>query len=163
MNPFHLKDFQSIFSAINPALVGADRRLHRRIPGELRRPHERRHRHSSRARRRRLPIARLPSACTTLPRSRPVDSIDGRGDWAVSARRGNLDRVLDWSGMQLGEPMYSDVYAHVGASIGDSMSLSANLLRFDDDIELADSDVEEQATRTLSRSLSVAAARCASA
>jgi outer membrane receptor protein involved in Fe transport len=69
----------------------------------------------------------------------------GRGDWAISARRGNLDRVLEWSGMKLGEPMYSDIYGHVAHSIGDSMSLAANILRFDDDIKLADSDAEEQA------------------
>ena len=69
----------------------------------------------------------------------------GRTDWAISARRANLERVLQWSGMDLGTPTYTNVYAHAGHRIGASMSISADLLRFDDDIELADTDREEQA------------------
>jgi outer membrane receptor protein involved in Fe transport len=143
-NPFHLKDFQSVFSAINPALVGAadiytggfpvsfgDRmsgvidihpvRADAQIRGEL-------------------AASLYNTAGATAGRY-----ARGRGDWAIAARRGNLDRVLDWSGMRLGEPAYADVYAHVGHRIGESAAISANLLRFDDDIELADSDLEEQA------------------
>jgi outer membrane receptor protein involved in Fe transport len=143
-NPFHLKDFQSVFSAINPALVGAadiytggfpvsfgDRmssvidihpvRADSQIRGEL-------------------AASLYNTAGSTAGRY-----ARGRGDWAIAARRGNLDRVLDWSGMRLGEPAYADVYAHVGHSIGESAAISANMLRFDDDIELADSDLEEQA------------------
>ena len=143
-NPFHLKDFQSIFSAIDPALIGtidvytggfpanfgdrmsgvidihpvrAETTAHREISASL---------YNASA----LVAGRFHS---------------GRADWAVSARRGNLDRVLEWSGMHLGEPAYSDVYARVGHQIGSSMAISANLLQFDDDIELADSDLEEQA------------------
>jgi outer membrane receptor protein involved in Fe transport len=143
-NPFHLKDFQSIFSAIDPALVGAmdvytggfplsfgDRLsgvidIHPvRADAEIRREIS-------------LSLYNLSAlAAGRLDR--------GRADWVISARRGNLDRVLDWSGMELGEPVYSDLHAHFGRQIGDSLALSANLLRFDDDIELADSDIEEQA------------------
>jgi outer membrane receptor protein involved in Fe transport len=143
-NPYHLKDFQSVFSAINPALVGAadiytggfpvsfgDRmssvidihpvRAESQLRGEL-----------------------AASLYNTAGSS--AGRYDrGRGDWAIAARRGNLDRVLEWSGMHLGEPAYADVYAHLGHRIGESVSISANLLRFDDDIELADSDLEEQA------------------
>jgi outer membrane receptor protein involved in Fe transport len=143
-NPFHLKDFQSVFSAIDPALIGtidvytggfpanfgdrmsgvidihpvrAETAAHREISASL---------YNASA----LAAGRFHS---------------GRADWAVSARRGNLDRILEWSGMHLGEPAYSDVYARLGHQIGSSMAISANLLQFDDDIELADSDVEEQA------------------
>jgi outer membrane cobalamin receptor len=143
-NPFHLKDFQSVFSAIDPALIGtidvytggfpanfgdrmsgvidihpvrAETAAHREISASL---------YNASA----LAAGRFNS---------------GRADWAVSARRGNLDRILEWSGMHLGEPAYSDVYARLGHQIGSSMAISANLLQFDDDIELADSDVEEQA------------------
>jgi outer membrane receptor protein involved in Fe transport len=143
-NPFHLKDFQSVFSAIDPALIGtidvytggfpanfgdrmsgvidihpvrAETEAHREISASL---------YNASA----LAAGRFNS---------------GRADWAVSARRGNLDRVLEWSGMHLGEPAYSDVYARLGHQVGSSMAISANLLQFDDDIELVDSDVEEQA------------------
>jgi outer membrane receptor protein involved in Fe transport len=144
MNPFHLKDFQSIFSAINPALVGAVEvytggfpvSFGDRMSGVI-------DIHPVRAEavtRRELAVSLYNASALAASR---FDR--GRGDWVVSARRGNLDRVLDWSGMQLGEPAYSDFYAHFGHRIGDSLSVSGNLLRFDDDIELADSDVEEQA------------------
>ena len=144
MNPFHLKDFQSIFSAIDPALVGAvdiytggfPVSFGDRMSGVL-------DIHPVRAdaeTRREIAVSLYNASALAVGRFHR-----GRGDWAVSARRGNLDRVLEWSGMNLGEPTYSDIYAHVGQRIGDSMALSANLLRFDDDIELADSDLEEQA------------------
>jgi outer membrane receptor protein involved in Fe transport len=143
-NPFHLKDFQSIFSAIDPSLVGTidvytggfpvnfgDRMsgvidIHPvRADGEPKRE-----------------IAVSLYNASALAAGR-LD--EGRGDWAVAARRGNLDRVLDWSGMQLGEPAYSDFYARAGHQLGASAAISANALRFDDDIELADSDFEEKA------------------
>lgn len=144
MNPFHLKDFQSIFSAIDPALVGAvdiytggfPVSFGDRMSGVL-------DIHPVRAdakTRREIAVSLYNASALAAGRFQR-----GRGDWAISARRGNLDRVLEWSGMNLGEPTYSDIYAHVGRRIGDSMALSASLLRFDDDIELADSDLEEQA------------------
>ncbi|MGH8238714.1 MAG: TonB-dependent receptor plug domain-containing protein, partial [Steroidobacteraceae bacterium] len=144
MNPFHLKDFQSIFSAINPALVGAvdvytggfPVSFGDRMSGVI-------DIHPVRAdavARREIAVSLYNASALAAAR---FDR--GRGDWVVSARRGNLDRVLDWSGVQLGEPAYSDLYAHAGRRIGDSVSVSANLLQFDDDIELADSDFEERA------------------
>lgn len=144
MNPFHLKDFQSIFSAVSPALVGAidlyaggfPVSYGDRMSGVL-------DIHPVRADAqayREIAVSLYNASAVAAGR---FDR--GRGDWAVSARRGNLDRVLDWSGMQLGDPVYSDVYAHLAHSVGDSMSLAANLLQFDDDIEFRDSDDEEQA------------------
>ncbi len=144
MNPFHLKDFQSIFSAVSPALVGAvdlytggfPVNYGDRMSGVLDIHPVRADAHAYRE----VAISLYNASALAAGR---FDR--GHGDWAVSARRGNLDRVLDWSGMRLGEPVYSDIYGHVAHSLGDSMSLAANLLHFDDDIELADSDVEEQA------------------
>ena len=119
MNPFHLKDFQSIFSAINPALVGAvdiytggfPVSFGDRMSGVI-------DIHPVRAdavTRREIAVSLYNASALAAAR---FDR--GRGDWVVSARRGNLDRVLEWSGMQLGEPTYSDIYAHVGQRIGDS-------------------------------------------
>ena len=143
-NPFHLKDFQSIFSAINPALVGAADiytggfpvNFGDRMSGVID-IHPVRADASTRGE---LAASLYNAAGFTAGR---YDH--GRGDWVIAARRGNLERVLEWSGMDLGDPAYSDIYAHVGHRLGDSLSISANLLRFDDDIELADSDLEEQA------------------
>jgi outer membrane receptor protein involved in Fe transport len=143
-NPFHLKDFQSIFSAIDPALVGTidvytggfPANFGDRMSGVV-------DIHSVRAA---TSAHREISASLYNAAALATDRFhSGRAEWAVSARRGNLDRVLDWSGMHLGEPSYSDVYARLAHQIGSSMAISANMLRFDDDIELADSDLEEQA------------------
>lgn len=143
-NPFHLKDFQSVFSAIDPALIGTidvytggfPANFGDRMSGVI-------DIHPVRAE---TPAHREISASLYNASALAAGRFhSGRADWAVSARRGNLDRVLEWSGMQLGEPSYSDVYARLGHQIGSSLALSANLLQFDDDIELADSDREEQA------------------
>lgn len=144
MNPFHLKDFQSIFSAVSPALTGTidfytggfPVNYGDRMSGVIDIHPVRADADTYREVTLSLYNASALAACR-------FDQ--GRGDWAISARRGNLDRVLEWSGMKLGGPMYSDIYGHVAHSIGDPMSLAANILRFDDDIELTDSDAEEQA------------------
>lgn len=144
MNPFHLKDFQSIFSAVSPALVGAidlyaggfPVNYGDRMSGVL-------EIHPVRAGAdayREIAVSLYNASAVAAGR---FDR--GHGDWAISARRGNLDRVLEWSGMELGDPIYSDAYGHLAHSIGDSMSLAANFLQFDDDIEFRDSDAEEQA------------------
>ena len=143
-NPFHLKDFQSVFSAIDPALIGAidvytggfPANFGDRMSGVIDIHPVR----AETAAHREISVSLYNASALAAGRFH-----SGRADWAVSARRGNLDRVLEWSGMHLGEPSYSDVYARLGHQVGSSMAISANLLQFDDDIELADSDVEEQA------------------
>ncbi len=143
-NPFHLKDFQSVFSAIDPALIGTidvytggfPANFGDRMSGVIDIHPVR----AETAAHREISVSLYNASALAAGRFH-----SGRADWAVSARRGNLDRVLEWSGMRLGEPSYSDVYARLGHQIGSSMAISANLLQFDDDIELADSDVEEQA------------------
>ena len=143
-NPFHLKDFQSIFSAIDPALIGTvdvytggfPVSFGDRMSGVI-------DVHPVRADDAVRGEVALSLYNASVLASGRFDR--GRNDWTLSARRGNLESVLEWSGMDLGDPAYSDLYAHFGRQLGDSMSVSANLLRFDDDIELADSDFEEQA------------------
>jgi outer membrane cobalamin receptor len=143
-NPFHLKDFQSIFSAIDPALIGTidiytagfPVNFGDRMSGVI-------DIHPARAQaeaQREISVSLYNASVLASSRFAA-----GRGDWAISARRGNLEQVLEWSGMHLGEPAYSDVYARLGHQLGSSMAIAASLLQFDDDIELADNDVEEQA------------------
>jgi outer membrane cobalamin receptor len=143
-NPFHLKDFQSVFSAIDPSLIGSvdvytggfPVNFGDRMSGVI-------DVHPVRAEtapHREISVSLYNASALAVGR---LDS--GRADWAVAARRGNLDRVLDWSGTHLGKPSYSDFYGRLGHQIGSSMALSASMLSFDDDIELADKDREEQA------------------
>lgn len=67
----------------------------------------------------------------------------GRGEWVASARRGNLDLVLN---PDLGEPSYSDVLAHVGLELGVSSKLSMNALVSTDDVlvVLEDEQTEQE-------------------
>ena len=66
---------------------------------------------------------------------------DGRGDWLISARRSNLDLVLN---EDLGEPNYNDVLGHIGLEIGDTHEVSVNgLISNDDILVVTESDPDE--------------------
>ena len=143
-NPYHLKDFFSVFSTIDPGIV-SDIRIYTggfpvafgdrssgvvdiapRLPGP---------RFQGQA------VASLLTAGVALDGS--FD--DGAGDWAVAARRGNMDLYFNLVDSPLGEPQYHDLYGHAGRRVNDWFALSANALVFDDRIRAFDSDLEEEA------------------
>lgn len=70
---------------------------------------------------------------------------EDRGDWRVSARRGNMDLIFKAVADEIGKPEYYDLHARVGHRIGDWATLSANALVFDDRLRASDSDQEELA------------------
>jgi hypothetical protein len=72
---------------------------------------------------------------------------DGRGQWLVSARRGNLDRLLE---ERLGRPSYRDGFVHVAYTLGAKQQLALSSIGFDDDILLTPSD--DAADREIGRS-----------
>lgn len=142
-NPFHLKDFQSAFSTIGPGIVREMRiysggfpvtfgdRMSGVIdidPLSLSEPH------------RELSLSFFNAAALA-----GAQSSDGRGEWLVSARRGNLDLIVDALGSNIGRPAYSDFYGRGGRRITDSLSISASALVSNDALVLFDSDHEEQA------------------
>ena len=143
-NPFHLKDFQSLFSAIDPGVV---RDLTVYTAG--------------------FPVTygdRMSGVIDITPLA-PLDEFggqlalslfnaggrlggsfdDGRGDWVAFARRGNLDLVLDVVDPDLGQPNYVDLYGRVGHQISANTRVSLNVLSFEDDLQIFDSDQEERA------------------
>ena len=62
--------------------------------------------------------------------------------WLLSARRGNLDLVID---PKFGKPSYYDVFAHFQFDIGPDMTFSANGLYADDQITVVlESDPDER-------------------
>ena len=143
-NPYHLKDFFSVFSTIDPGIV-SDIRIYTggfpvafgdrssgvvdiapRLPGE---------KFQGQA------VASLLTAGVALDGS--FD--DGAGDWAVAARRGNMDLYFNLFDSPLGEPEYHDLYGHAGRRLNDWLAISANALVFDDRIRAFDSDQEEEA------------------
>ncbi|MGB5347618.1 MAG: TonB-dependent receptor, partial [Woeseia sp.] len=66
---------------------------------------------------------------------------DGDIDWLVSARRGNLDLVLK---PEFGEPSYNDVFAEIGINISPATRLSINgLVATDNVLAVTESDPSE--------------------
>ena len=143
-NPFHLKDFKSVFSAIDPGITQQMDVYTGGFPSTYG------DRMSSV-----IDVATLPASDTPQREialsffnvsGMAKDSFhDGRGDWLVSARRGTLDLFLDVASPKLGDPTYVDIYTRVGYWLSDAFGVSANFLLFDDDIQLSDSDQEEDA------------------
>ena len=143
-NPYHLKDFFGVFSSIDPGIV-SDIRIYTggfpvafgdrssgvvdiapRLPGQG---------FQGQA------VASLFTAGVSM--DGPLD--DGSADWAVAARRGNMDVFMDLADSNLGEPEYHDLYAHAGRRFNDWLAISANTLVFNDQILAFDSDQEEEA------------------
>ena len=143
-NPFHLKDFQGAFSTIDPAVVSA---MHVYTGG--------------------FPVAfgdrmsgviDIDPVMPAAPAYREVSLSffnasallsghfgDDRGEWLASARRGNLDLLINAMDADVGRPVYSDAYARVAWQATDALSVSGNALVFDDAITLHDADREEEA------------------
>lgn len=146
-NPFHLKDFQSIFSAIDPAVIsgmdvytgGAPVVFGDRMSGVIDLTSIE------------IPVAPYHEISQTFFNSSILSAgsaDDGRTDWVVSARRGNLDLILDVVDSDLGDPRYVDVFARYGVQATDSLRVTGNVMVFDDDISASDSDQEENANAT---------------
>ena len=143
-NPFHLKDFQSLFSTIDPAIVrsmniytgGFPVTYGDRMSGVIDitplQPSGKPHREVS-----------LSFFNTSGLFSGNFN--EGDGNWMVSARRGNLHLLFDVIDSNLGDPKYKDFYGRVGNWFTDSFSVTANFLLFDDDLQISDSDKEENA------------------
>jgi outer membrane receptor protein involved in Fe transport len=143
-NPYHLKDFFGVFSSIDPAIV-SDIRIY--TGG--------------------FPVAfgdRSSGVVDIAPRlagqgfqGEAVASFfsvgasfdgateDGSSDWALAARRGNMDLFFDLVDSPLGEPEYHDFYARAGHRFNDWLVASANALAFNDQVLAFDSDREEEA------------------
>ena len=146
-NPYHLKDFQNLFSTIDPGVMSG---LTVYTAG--------------------FPIVygdRMGSVIDVTPvipgdefQGRVAASLfdvgarvngaydDGLGHWVASGRRGTLDLYLDLVGSNLGNPVYSDYYARLDHRVGASTVVSGNVLVFDDNLQVSDSDQEETATAT---------------
>jgi hypothetical protein len=66
---------------------------------------------------------------------------DGRYDWLVSARRSNLDLVLN---EDLGEPNYFDVFASFGINLNDSTRIAFNGFLADDEVVIITEDEPDE-------------------
>jgi len=129
VEPFHLRDYQSVFSAVDQRIVSGTQIYSGGFPAaygdalsgltviEQREPTDLHHEIG------------LSLFYTSLLSSGTFN--DGRAQWLVSGRQGNVDRLLN---EDLGEPSYADAFVHVATALGAKHRLAFNAIAFDDDI-----------------------------
>jgi hypothetical protein len=129
-DPFHIRDYQNIFSVIDARAIrgvevytgGFPVRYGDRMSGlvlmeslEL-----------ERERRTEIGVSVFNTSVLSA-------GSDSRWDWVVSARRGNLDLVID---PKFGSPSYADFFTELAYEFNDSSRLSFNALYADDRIKV---------------------------
>ncbi len=148
--PYHLKDFQAIASIINANAIGGmdfytgayPAHYGDRMSGVL----------SIQMREPEKPVE-TELALSFFNASLLSTGTFGdaaQGDWLVSARRGNLDLIVDVIDPEFGSPDYQDYLGHVGWEFGPRAQLGANFLISDDKLQIVDSDRGERAAATYS-------------
>ena len=142
---YHLKDFQNLFSSVDPSLVSGmsvytagfpvtyGDRMGSVIDVTPVVPNEKLQ-------------GQLTASFFNLGARVGGSFDDDAGHWLASARRGNLDLLLELTDSNLGTPKYSEMYAHTDYRLADGLVLAANALQFEDDLIVSDMDEEELAT-----------------
>jgi outer membrane receptor protein involved in Fe transport len=144
-DPYHLEDFQGVFSAVGPHVVssmdvytgGFPAMFGDRMSGVV-------------------DVASVPA--DGEPYSEIAVSFfnasvlgsgrfaDGEGHWLATARRSNLDWLYRAFSARPDRPQYLDAFARLSYSLSDELAVTVNVLYFRDDVSLVDDvDVEEQA------------------
>lgn len=144
--PYHLKDFQSVATIVNSSVIaGMDfftgaypARYGDRMSGvmsmDLREPED--------ARETELALSFFNASILSLGRFGAAES----GDWLFSARRGNLDLIVDVVDPDYGSPDYHDFLGRVGWSFNPRAVIRANFLYSKDKLSLFGVERGEQAT-----------------
>jgi outer membrane receptor protein involved in Fe transport len=139
IEPFHLRDYQGVFSAIDQRVVAGLQVHSGGFPAEYgdalsglmliqpREPTELAHE---------VGISVLHTAVLSSG-----TFADGRASWLASARRSNLGDVLE---NDRGDPQYHDVFARVGVDLGAKHRLTFGGIGFDDDVALSPSDDSDE-------------------
>ena len=138
-DPFHVRDYQSIFSTIDSRAIdgveiytgGFPVQFGDRMSGvvvlESLDPDSPRHTE--------IGLSVFNTSFLTSSRS-------GDLQWLLSARRGNLDQVID---KKFGQPSYYDVFSQLEVGLGRNSVLSGNILYADDVVTIVlETDPEER-------------------
>jgi outer membrane receptor protein involved in Fe transport len=138
-DPFHLKDFQNIFSSISPSIIDSMTVYTGAFPAQ----------YGDR-------MSAVIDIDTVSPDSTSFEVgaslftssflggstfANGRGSWLASVRRGNLDLLIDARNSDVGSPRYLDALAKVDYELGSAWSVHAGTLVIDDEISLRDSTI----------------------
>ena len=140
-DPFHARDFQSVFSTIDHRAISSIQVYSGGFPAkygdslsgvmliEPRAPDAGLHHE--------LSLSTLSASALTSGTFN-----EGRGEWLASIRRGTVDLLLD---PQRGEPVYGSLYGHLGFQLGKRSKISINGLSSEDNIvAIVTNDEEEQ-------------------
>ncbi|NND36158.1 MAG: TonB-dependent receptor, partial [Gammaproteobacteria bacterium] len=129
-DPFHIRDYQSVFSAIDARAIegvevytgGFPVRYGDRMSGlvlmDSLQPDDSGHHE--------IGLSVFNTSALTSGSS-------GNRSWLLSARRGNLDLVID---PKFGQPSYFDIFAEYALDLSPDVRLSVNALYADDQVEL---------------------------
>jgi len=139
INPFHLKDFESIFGSISPRIIdsmdvytgGFSTRYGGRMSGvvDMRAIQPEASRHFE------LGVSTINSSFLSSGK------LEENGDWLVSLRRGTVDLVLDAIDSDFGSPQFSDFFGRVTRNIGTTGQFRFGILSLNDKIALTDGTV----------------------
>jgi outer membrane receptor protein involved in Fe transport len=143
-NPFHLKDFQTLFSAVDPRIVSSvdvytggfaasygDRMSSVIDISSLHAPAPLYHEINA-------------SFFNTSALSSGQFAAE-QGEWVTSFRRSNLDLWYHALSDAPGSPMYSDAFGKVAYRVSDRLQVTAGMLYFTDELSLSAEDQEERA------------------
>ena len=129
-DPFHMRDYQNIFSAIDARAIdgvevytgGFPVRYGDRMSGMVLMDSL----DADESRHHEIGVSVFNTSFLTAGR-------EGDHNWLFSARRGNLDLVID---PKFGQPSYFDVFGEYGFELSPNMRLSVNTLFASDQVEL---------------------------
>jgi outer membrane receptor protein involved in Fe transport len=139
LEPFHLKDFQSVFSGLNPSLIksidvytgGFPARYGDRMSGVMDIAPADDHRQFG---------GEVLLSLLTAGASGYGSMADDRGRWALSGRRGNLDWVTRVVNPSAGDPAYSDWFGQLAWELDPATELDLGVIVYNDDIKFTDFD-----------------------
>jgi outer membrane receptor protein involved in Fe transport len=139
LDPYHLADFQNIFSSVDDRTVdridvytgGFPARFGNRMSGVM-------------------AISTLApdapprtelglSLLSTFANTRG-NSSDGDTSWLASARHGNLELLVDWVDKSYGSPKYDDAYARLGRRLSSNVTVYGGVHWSRDDVSLTNDE-----------------------
>ena len=139
LEPVHLKDFHGLFSGLDPRVIktidvytgGFPVRYGNRMSGVLDiEPAEPPPR----------PAGALTLSLFNAGAMAHGSVAGGRGDWALSTRRGNLDVIARRLERNVGTPSFHDAYGRFGWEFSPRTHLDAGMILYNDDVEAIDSE-----------------------
>ena len=139
LEPVHLKDFHGLFSGLDPRVIksidvytgGFPARYGNRMSGVLdiapAEPPPR-------------PAGALTLSLFNAGAMAQGPAAGGRGDWALSARRGTLDAIARQLERNVGTPSFHDAYGRFGWAFDPRTHVEAGLIIYNDDVEAIDDE-----------------------